>query len=111
MDDAVGELAHDVENARSYDLIERILDESPEPPPEEPVQLGHDEEGDKHRAEEYAQGGCHQAKGYNDESERFGNDGSQPQERIEEDRDRLRDRWGVEVTKDVGRVIGNPLCV
>ena len=45
------------------DLVEGVLQETPEPAPENPFELGHDEEGNKDRAEKNTDGGGDEAVG------------------------------------------------
>src|SRR5712692_3929272 len=72
VDDAERELADDVEHTRSDHLIERVLNESLQPTPEEPVELGNNEEWNKHRPQENTKRRGHNAEGHNDERQGLG---------------------------------------
>jgi len=91
VNDAIGELTDDVQHAGCDDLVERILNESLEPAPEEPIELRNDKEGNKYRPEEDANGGGDHSEGHDNERQSLGDDGSEPQKCIEECGDWLCD--------------------
>jgi len=82
VDDPVGELAHDVENGSGDDLIEGVLDESLEPTPEEPIELGNDKERDKHGTKKDANGRRDDAKGNNDKCQSLRHHRTEPEQRV-----------------------------
>src|SRR5260370_2944039 len=91
MDDAEGELADDVEHTRSDHLIERVLNESLQPTPEQPVELGNNKEWNKHRPQENTKRRGHNAEGHNDERQGLRDNRPKPQQGIEEGRNLLGD--------------------
>src|SRR6266704_6677284 len=111
VNDAEGELAEDVEHTRSDHLIERILNESFEPTPEEPVELGNDKEWNKHRPEEDTKSRGHNAEGHNDERQGLRDNRPEPEQGIEKGRNRLGDSGRFEIAQHILRVVRDPLRV
>src|SRR5258708_426026 len=79
VDNAVGKLADDEENASGHNLIKRILNEGLEPSPKEPIQLRNDKERNKDWAKENAKGSRYDSERHNNERQSFGHDRPEPQ--------------------------------
>src|SRR5437899_8117076 len=111
LDDAERELDQDDKHTRSDHQIERVLKESLQPTPEEPVELGNDKEWNKHRPQENAKRRGHNAEGHNDERQSFGNNSAKPEQGIEKRRNWLGNSRRFEIAQHILGVVRDPLGV